>query len=94
MARADADPSLVFDAVRRDASEHHEHAVVVADFLDEMKERMSLLIPEADADPYRDLPRRRPRDKNGPELIAPSGLANGRVGRVHRACRLRGGDLR
>jgi hypothetical protein len=50
--RADADPSLVFEALRRDASEHHEHAVVVADFLDEMRERMSLLIPEADADPY------------------------------------------
>lgn len=50
--RADADPSLVFDALRRDASEHHEHAVVVADFLDEMRERMSLLIPEKDADPY------------------------------------------
>ena len=33
-------------------SEHHEHAVVVADFLDEMRERMSLLIPEDDADPY------------------------------------------
>ena len=50
--RADADPSLVFDALRRDASEHHEHAVVVADFLDEMRERMSLLIPEKGADPY------------------------------------------
>jgi hypothetical protein len=50
--RVDADPSLVFDALRRDASEHHEHAVVVADFLDEMRERMSLLIPEKDADPY------------------------------------------
>jgi AAA domain-containing protein len=52
--RVDADPSLVFEALRRDASEHHEHAVVVADFLDEMRERMSLLIPEADADPYTD----------------------------------------
>ncbi|WP_374201988.1 ATP-binding protein [Actinokineospora sp. PR83] len=50
--RADADPSLVFDALRRDASEHREHAIVVADFLDEMKERMSLLIPERGADPY------------------------------------------
>ncbi|MGB3438768.1 MAG: ATP-binding protein [Actinophytocola sp.] len=50
--RVDADPSLVFEALRRDASEHHEHAVVVADFLDEMRERMSLLIPEKDADPY------------------------------------------
>ena len=50
--RADADPSLVFDALRRDASEHHEHAVVVADFLDEMRERMQLLIPEKGADPY------------------------------------------
>nr|WP_169733002.1 ATP-binding protein [Haloechinothrix halophila] len=52
--RYDADPGQVIDALRRDASEHHEHAVVVADFLDEMRERMSLLIPEADADPYRD----------------------------------------
>jgi hypothetical protein len=52
--RQDADPSLVFEALRRDASEHHEHAVVVADFLDEMRERMQLLIPEADADPYTD----------------------------------------
>lgn len=50
--RQDADPSLVFEALRRDASEHHEHAVVVADFLDEMRERMQLLIPEQDADPY------------------------------------------
>ncbi|GAB3297598.1 ATP-binding protein [Parasphingorhabdus pacifica] len=48
----DAHPGMVFEALRRDASEHHEHAVVVADFLDEMRERMSLLIPEADADPY------------------------------------------
>jgi hypothetical protein len=52
--RQDADPSLVFEALRRDASEHHEHAVVVADFLDEMRERMQLLIPEDDADPYHD----------------------------------------
>ncbi|WP_179953762.1 ATP-binding protein [Lentzea guizhouensis] len=50
--RFDAHPGLVFEALRRDASEHHEHAVVVADFLDEMRERMSLLIPEANADPY------------------------------------------
>ncbi|WP_031467914.1 ATP-binding protein [Sciscionella sediminilitoris] len=50
--RADASPQEVFDALRRDASEHHEHAVVVADFLDEMRERMSLLIPDRDADPY------------------------------------------
>ncbi|WP_374727394.1 ATP-binding protein [Haloactinomyces albus] len=50
--RTDAHPGLVFEALRRDASEHHEHAIVVADFLDEMRERMSLLIPEADADPY------------------------------------------
>src|SRR5690606_16010359 len=42
------------DALRRDSSEHHDHAVVVADFLDELRERMSLLIPEADADPYTD----------------------------------------
>ncbi|RJQ80292.1 ATPase [Pseudonocardiaceae bacterium YIM PH 21723] len=50
--RPDAHPGLVFEALRRDAGEHHEHAVVVADFLDEMRERMSLLIPEDDADPY------------------------------------------
>jgi hypothetical protein len=50
--RLDANPGQVFEALRRDASEHHEHAVVVADFLDEMRERMSLLIPEHDADPY------------------------------------------
>ncbi|CAM00915.1 ATP-binding protein [Saccharopolyspora erythraea] len=50
--RPDAHPGMVFEALRRDASEHHEHAVVVADFLDEIRERMSLLIPEADADPY------------------------------------------
>lgn len=52
--RYDADPGQVIDALRRDSSEHHEHAVVVADFLDELRERMSLLIPEADADPYSD----------------------------------------
>lgn len=50
--RFDADPGQVIDALRRDSSEHHEHAGVVADFLDEMRERMSLLIPEHDADPY------------------------------------------
>ncbi|ATE52616.1 MULTISPECIES: ATP-binding protein [Actinosynnema] len=52
--RPDAHPGQVFEALRRDASEHHEHAVVVADFLDELRERMSLLIPEDDDDPYRD----------------------------------------
>ncbi|HET6288629.1 MAG TPA: ATP-binding protein, partial [Amycolatopsis sp.] len=50
--RFEADPGQVIDALRRDSSEHHEHAVVVADFLDEMRERMALLIPETDADPY------------------------------------------
>ncbi|HET6703710.1 ATP-binding protein, partial [Amycolatopsis sp.] len=50
--RFDADPGQVIDALRRDSSEHHEHAGVVADFLDEMRERMALLIPESDADPY------------------------------------------
>ncbi|MCI2423700.1 ATP-binding protein [Saccharopolyspora sp. K220] len=50
--RPDAHPGMVFEALRRDASEHHEHAVVVADFLDEIRERMSLLIPEINADPY------------------------------------------
>jgi AAA-like domain len=50
--RHDAHPGLVFDMLRRDPTEHHEHAIVVADFLDEMRERMSLLIPERGADPY------------------------------------------
>ncbi len=50
--RPDAHPGQVFDMLRRDPSEHHEHAIVVADFLDEMRERMSLLIPEKGADPY------------------------------------------
>ncbi|WP_408010256.1 ATP-binding protein [Saccharopolyspora terrae] len=50
--RVDAHPGMVFEALRRDASEHHEHAVVVADFLDEIRERMALLIPENNADPY------------------------------------------
>jgi hypothetical protein len=50
--RFDADPGQVIDALRRDSSEHHEHAVVVADFLDEMRERMALLIPESGEDPY------------------------------------------
>ncbi|MGW6933582.1 ATP-binding protein [Lentzea sp. NPDC054927] len=53
--RFDAHPGLVFEALRRDASEHHEHAVVVADFLDEMRERMSLLIPEENDDPYNEV---------------------------------------
>jgi len=50
--RFDADPGQVIDALRRDSSEHHEHATVVADFLDEMRERMALLIPESGGDPY------------------------------------------
>src|SRR5690606_6795135 len=51
--RYDANPGQVIDALRRDASEHHDHAVVVADFLDELRERMTLLIPESDDDdPY------------------------------------------
>jgi hypothetical protein len=50
--RFDADPGQVIDALRRDSSEHHEHAMVVADFLDEMRERMALLIPEEGGDPY------------------------------------------
>ncbi len=50
--RPDAHPGQVFEMLRRDPSEHHEHAIVVADFLDEMRERMSLLIPEQGADPY------------------------------------------
>jgi hypothetical protein len=50
--RPDAHPGQVFEMLRRDPSEHHEHAIVVADFLDEMRERMSLLIPDKGADPY------------------------------------------
>jgi len=50
--RPDAHPGQVFEMLRRDPSDHHEHAIVVADFLDEMRERMSLLIPEKGADPY------------------------------------------
>jgi hypothetical protein len=50
--RPDAHPGQVFEMLRRDPSEHREHALVVADFLDEMRERMSLLIPDAGADPY------------------------------------------
>jgi AAA-like domain len=50
--RPDAHPGMVFDELKRDDTEHHEHAHVVAGFLDEMRERMSLLIPEAGADPY------------------------------------------
>ena len=50
--RPDAHPGQVFDMLRRDPTEHREHAIVVADFLDEMRERMSLLIPEKGADPY------------------------------------------
>ena len=42
--RPDAHPGQVFEALRRDASEHHEHAVVVADFLDEMR-RLSRCVP-------------------------------------------------
>ena len=53
--RFDAHPGMVFDALRADDSEHHQHAVVVADFLDELRERMSLLIPEHGADPYTDV---------------------------------------
>jgi hypothetical protein len=47
-----AHPGMVITALRQDQSEHHEHAGVVADFLDEIRERITLLIPERDADPY------------------------------------------
>nr|WP_083466662.1 ATP-binding protein [Kibdelosporangium sp. MJ126-NF4]CEL17658.1 FIG01036928: hypothetical protein [Kibdelosporangium sp. MJ126-NF4]CTQ91115.1 FIG01036928: hypothetical protein [Kibdelosporangium sp. MJ126-NF4] len=47
-----AHPGLVITALRADQSEHHEHAGVVADFLDEIRERVTLLIPDRDADPY------------------------------------------
>ncbi len=51
----DAHPGMVIDTLRGDDSEHHEHARAVADFLDELRERMSLLIPEHGADPYTDV---------------------------------------
>ncbi len=47
-----ADPGAVIAELYHDNSEHAEHAKVVADFLDEMKERMALLIPERGSDPY------------------------------------------
>lgn len=47
-----AHPGMVFDKLRGDISEHREHAVVVADFLDEMRERLALLIPQDNEDPY------------------------------------------
>lgn len=50
--RFDAHPGMVFDRLRTDSSEHREHAAVVADFLDEMRERLSLLIPQENEDPY------------------------------------------
>jgi hypothetical protein len=77
--RPDAHPGLVFDALRRDASEHHEHAVVVADFLDEIRERMSLLIPEVDADPYSE----RREDRLTVLTMAGLTLPKDSVGREH-----------
>lgn len=50
--RPDTNPASVIEHLRRDDTEHHQQARMVADFLDEMRERMSLLIPEGDADPY------------------------------------------
>lgn len=77
--RFDAHPGLVFEALRRDASEHHEHAVVVADFLDEMRERMSLLIPEDNLDPYNEV-----RDDRLTVLtMAGLNLPKDNVGREH-----------
>ncbi len=77
--RPDAHPGMVFDALRRDASEHHEHAVVVADFLDEIRERMALLIPEDDADPYSE------RREDRLTVLTMSGLTlpKDNVGREH-----------
>jgi hypothetical protein len=46
-------PGLVIDQLWRDESEHHDHAVAVAEFLDEMRDRMTLLIPDTPGtDPY------------------------------------------
>lgn len=46
-------PGMVIDQLRRDQTEHRAHARVVADFLDEVRERMTLLIPEnPEDDPY------------------------------------------
>ncbi|GAA4877613.1 ATP-binding protein [Saccharopolyspora cebuensis] len=77
--RPDAHPGMVFEALRRDASEHHEHAVVVADFLDEIRERMSLLIPEVDADPYSE----RREDRLTVLTMAGLALPKDGVGREH-----------
>src|SRR5690606_26951355 len=49
--RYDAPPGPAAGALRRAASEPHAPAVVVAEFLAELRERMSLLIPESDAAP-------------------------------------------
>jgi AAA-like domain len=48
----DRHPGLVISALAKDNTEHAAHARAVADFLDEMRERMALLIPDRDADPY------------------------------------------
>ncbi|MER7082486.1 ATP-binding protein, partial [Saccharopolyspora kobensis] len=77
--RPDAHPGMVFEALRRDASEHHEHAVVVADFLDEIRERMSLLIPEINADPYSE----RREDRLTVLTMAGLALPKDGVGREH-----------
>jgi hypothetical protein len=51
--RHDRHPGMVIDALGRDDTEHHTHARVVADFLDEMRDRMTLLIPDNPGDdPY------------------------------------------
>ncbi len=48
-----ADPGMVIDKLRCNHTEHRDHATAVADHLDEMRERLSLLIPESRGeDPY------------------------------------------
>src|SRR5690606_40827846 len=62
-----------------DVSSDLEHAVVVADFLDEIRERMALLIPEDDADPYSE------RREDRLTVLTMSGLTlpKDNVGREH-----------
>ncbi|GLY54835.1 ATP-binding protein [Lentzea sp. NBRC 102530] len=50
--RFDAHPGMVIDKLKDDQTEHRSHAKAVYNFLDEMRDRMTLLIPERGDDPY------------------------------------------
>lgn len=50
--RPDRHPGMVIDALKRVRGEHRQHAHDVWRFLDDSRERLRLLIPEPDADPY------------------------------------------